>query len=484
MMRASTTATVAGLAATGFAAAVATATYRPDRRPGERADPPPAGLRDKVAATLRDAVRLETVSSPDPDAIDPGPFEALHRLLSEQFPLLHRELELTPVGRHGLLFRWEGDGADDPLVLMAHQDVVPVDRDAPWTHPPFAGEIVDGMLWGRGTLDDKGSLIAICEAVERLLARGHRPARDVYLLFGANEEVGGDCAAAAARELTGRGVTPWCVVDEGGALASGAFPGVSAPVAAIGIAEKGTTNVVLRTRGPGGHSSTPARWDTTARLARAIVRLEEHPFPARMPGPTLEMVDRLGRHAAPPLRTVFAATRRAPRLLQAAFDRLGPETAAMVRTTMAVTQLSGAPGPNVLPSTASAVVNLRIMMGDSVDGCVEHIRRVIDDDSVEIDVVMRTEPSPVSATSGPAWEHLTRVTAEVFPDAVCAPYVMMGGTDARFLTHLTPNVYRFAPFRMSTAQRESLHSVDERIALDALAEGVLFYERLIAELPG
>ncbi len=484
MMRALTTAAVAGLSATGLAAAVATAAYRPDRRPGERADPPPAGLRDEVAGKLQAAVRLPTVSHPDREKIDPAPFEALHRLLREQFPLLHRDLESTRVGRHGLLFRWRGDGGGDPLVLMAHQDVVPVDEVVPWTHPPFAGEIVDGVLWGRGTLDDKGSLIAICEAVERLLARGHRPARDVYLLFGADEEVGGDCAPCAADELTRRGVRPWCVIDEGGALASGAFPGVTAPVAAIGIAEKGTTNVALRAHGPGGHSSTPARWDTTARLARAIVRLEEHPMPARMPRATLDMVDRLGRHAAPPLRTAFAATHRLPALLQAGFDRLGPETAAMVRTTMAVTQLSGAPGPNVLPSTASAVVNLRIMMGDSVDDCVEHIRRVIDDDSIEIEVVMRTEPSPVSPTRGPAWEHLTRVASDVFPDAVCAPYVMMGGTDSRFLTHLTPHVYRFAPFRMSKAQRESLHSVDERIGTDALAEGVLFYERLIADLPG
>ncbi len=472
----------AGLTALTLGAAGAVAAYRPDHRPGARRPIADSILRDEVTDALQEAVRLETVSRPDPEQIDPAPFEALHALLGRRFPALHEHLSLTRVGRHGLLFHWEGSGDGDPVVLMAHQDVVPVEADA-WTRPPFAGEIEEGVLWGRGTLDDKGCLITLCQAVDRLVARGARPARDIYLLLGANEEVGGDCARLAAQELERRGVRPWCVIDEGGAVASGGFPGVSAPVAVVGIAEKGTTNVVLRTHGAGGHSSTPERWDTTARLARAIVRLEEHPFPARMPSATVAMIDRLGRHAALPLRTAFALTHRMPGVLQAAFDRLGPETAAMVRTTMAVTQLSGSPGPNVLAGTASAVVNLRIMPGDTVDGCVERIRRIVDDDRIEIEVVMRTEPSPLSPTDGPAWDHLTTTITEVFPDAVCSPYVMMGGTDARFLTGLCDTVYRFAPLRMSKAARESLHSHDERVETDTLAEAVLFYERLIESLP-
>ena len=477
-----TAAAAVGLAATALGV---TAAYRPDHRPGAPARRPDdfGALRDSVVGTLQAAVRLPTVSYPDEQRIDATPFESLHALMRERFPRLHAELELTRVGRHGLLFRWAGQGDGPPVVLMAHQDVVPIDEDAVWQHPAFAGEIADGMLWGRGTLDDKGCLVATCEAVERLLDRGYTPPRDIYLSFGANEEVGGDCASLAADELERRGVHPWFVLDEGGALAAGAFPGVDAPVAVIGVAEKGTTNLELRTHGPGGHASTPARNDTAARLARAIVRLEEHPFPARMPAATVEMVDRLGRHAALPFRAAFALTHRMPGVLTRALDRLGPETAGMTRTTMAFTQLAGAPGPNVIPSTASAVINLRVMIGETVQGCIDRIRQVIDDDSVEINVLMRTEPSPLSPAVGPAWEHLTACISDVFPEAVPTPYIMMGGTDSRFMTHLCPHVYRFAPFRMSKSQRESIHSFDERIELDAVAEGVLWYERLLESLP-
>ncbi|TWP36851.1 M20/M25/M40 family metallo-hydrolase [Leekyejoonella antrihumi] len=481
-----TAATVAAVGAGLLGAAGATATYRPQRRPGAPAGHPAGfeALRESVVGKLQAAVRCPTVSYPEEERIDIAPFDELHALLREQFPRLHAGLGLTRVGRHGLLFHWKGRGPGDPVVLMAHQDVVPIDKDAAWAHPAFGAEVADGMLWGRGTLDDKGCLITTCEAVERLLQKGFVPARDVYLSFGANEEVGGDCATLAAAELERRGVHPWFVLDEGGALAGGAFPGVAAPIAVIGVAEKGTTNLELRTHGPGGHASTPARNDTTARLARAILRLEDNPFPPRIPVATVEMVDRLGRHAALPVRAAFALTRRLPGVLSVAFDRLGPETAGMTRTTLAVTQLFGAPGPNVIPSTASAVVNLRVMIGETVQDCIDRIRKVIADDSVEINVLMRTEPSALSPSSGPAWDHLVSSIADVFPEAIPSPYLMMGGTDSRFLTHLCPNVYRFAPFRMSKAQRESIHSYDERIGVDAVAEGVLWYQHLIEGLPG
>ncbi|TWE12796.1 M20/M25/M40 family metallo-hydrolase [Rudaeicoccus suwonensis] len=477
----------AGVVAASSVAAVVTAVrgYRPLDELGTPATRPPDfdDLRDRAARTLQRVVRIPTVSYVDEGVADGAAFDALHDALREEFPLLHERLTLTRIGDHGLLFHWAGASAAQPLVLMAHQDVVPIDDETPWQQPAFDGAVDGDVIWGRGTLDDKGALIAICEAAELLLAQDFTPAQDVYLSFGANEEVSGDCAAQAVAELSRRGVTPWLVLDEGGAVAGEAFPGVDGPVAVVGVSEKGVTDVELRVTGAGGHASMPPRMGTTARLARAISRLENHPFTRAMPEPTVQMIDRVGRHSSGAVRLALALTHGRRRLLAAAFDRLGPETSAMTRTTMAVTRLRGAPGHNVLASTATAGVNVRVMLGESVADAVAHITKVVDDDQVEVVLLSGSEPSPLSPTSGPAWEHVTGAIQTVFPEAVATPYVMMAATDSRFFTEICSNVYRFAPFRMSRVQRESIHSVDEHLHLDALAEGVWWFRELIERLP-
>jgi len=431
---------------------------------------------------LRRLVRVPTVSYADETAIDPAPFDELHEALVEAFPLLHGELILHRVREHSLLFHWKGNSDADPVVLMAHMDVVPVDETAPWQHPPFAAEVHEDAVWGRGTLDDKGSLVGICAAVERLLEREFSPARDVWLSFGAREETSGRDATAAVEELRSGGVTPWFVLDEGGAIAHEAFPGIEPPLGVIGVAEKGTTTIELRAEGRGGHSSTPAPDGPTARIARAVVRLEKRPFGASLPEPTLEMFSRVAPHAPLALRPVLANARRLQPVLKRALLAAGPEAAALVRTTMAVTTLSGSPAHNVLASSATAAVNLRLLVGDSVDSATEHVRKAIDDDSIQLEVVDANEPSPVSPTDDTAFELLTSTIAEVFEDAVPTPYVMMGATDSRHFTEICERVYRFTPFRMTKAQRESIHSYDEHIGVDDWLDGVRWYTRLIEKL--
>ena len=364
-------------------------------------------------------------------------------------------------------------------MLMAHLDVVPVETGT-WTHPPFSAEISDGSVWGRGTLDDKGSVAALCEAVETLLADGHVPARDVWLSFGCDEEVSGTAAREAVAELGRRGVRPWFVLDEGGAIAAGAFPGVAAPVGVIGVTEKGTTSIELRATGRGGHASTPARNGPTARLARAITRLERSPMRAATPEPTVELLRRLAPHAPRPLRPLFANAGRLGPVLTRALIAAGPESAAMVRTTFAVTTLSGSPALNVVAATATAGVNIRVMVGDTVADVLAHVRKVVGA-GVTVHVVEETEPSPVSPRDD-AFALLERTIAEVFPDAVPAPYVMMAATDSRFFTTICERVYRFAPFRMTRAQRESIHSYDEHLGVEAFTDGIRWYRRLIESL--
>lgn len=435
-------------------------------------------MAESVLEKLRAVVRIPTVSYGDPALIDEQAFADLETELERQFPRVFERLERTRILDRSLLLHWRGDEAERPVVLMAHLDVVPVDEEAPWRHPAFDAVVEDGAVWGRGTLDDKAALVGVCEAVERLLEAGFTPAQDVWLSFGAREEVSGPDAREAVEELRRRGVEPWFVLDEGGAIAHEAFPGVRPPLGVVGVSEKGTTTLELRAEGRGGHSSTPAPNGPTARIARAVTRLERHPFPARLPEPTAEMFRRVAPHAPAPLRPLFAnATKLAP-VLQRVLPRLGPEPAALVRTTMSVTTLSGSPAHNVIASSATAGVNLRLLVGDTVTSAIEHVRRAVRDDSVTVSVIDGNEPSPVSPTDE-VFELIAATIETVFPDAVPTPYVMMAATDARFFTAICDRVYRFTPFRMTKAQRESIHSYDEHLGIDDFLAGVDWYQRLI-----
>jgi carboxypeptidase PM20D1 len=438
--------------------------------------------RDRALAKLQALVRIPTVSHRDPALVDTDVFDEFLAELARQFPVLHERLELTRVDTHGLLFRWAGASDERPVVLMAHLDVVPVDDGAPWQHPPYGAEIHDGAVWGRGTLDDKGPLVAICEAAEALLEQGFTPAQDVWLSFGCNEEVSGTAAGLAVEELTRRGVRPWFVVDEGGAIAAEAFPGVAAPIGVVGVTEKGVTSLELRVEGRGGHASTPARMGPTARLARAITRLDRSPMPSSVPAPTVELLRRMAPHASLALRPLLANAGRLRPVLTKALVVAGPESAAMTRTTFAVTTLSGSPALNVIASTARAGVNIRIMVGDTVAEVLAHVRRTVADDQVQIDVIQQHEPSPVSPVDDDAFRLIESTISEVFPDAVPAPYVMMAATDSRFFTTICDRVYRFAPFRMTKAQRESIHAYDEHLGVDAYVDGVHWYRRLIERM--
>ena len=440
----------------------------------------------RAVAKLQALIRYPTVSYREPDRLDTAAFDGFVAELARQFPLLHERLELIRVHTHGLLFHWRGASDARPVVLMAHLDVVPVEGQ--WQHDAFSGAVVDGQIWGRGTLDDKGCLAGICEAVETLLERDVAPAQDVWLSFGCDEEVFGTAAIQAVAELKAREVRPWFVIDEGGAIAHDAFTGVSKPIGVVGVTEKGIMSVLLRVEGRGGHASTPAKMGPTARLARAITRVDRSPMPSSLPAPTVELFRRLAPHAPLALRPLMANAARLGPVLPRLLTALGPESAAMVRTTFAITTLQGSPALNVIAQTATAGINIRIMLGDSSETVLAHLRKVIGDDQVEIDVVEVYEPSPLSPYStaddrDDAFDLIEATISEVFPDAVPAPYVMMAATDSRSFAEICDRVYRFAPFRMSKAQRESIHSYDEHLGVDAFLDGVRWYQRLIEELP-
>lgn len=453
------------------------------RRPAEAR---PSEVALTAADHLAQAVRVATVTpASDVELTEPerAVFDRFRALLEELYPVVFATATVEVVGRAGLLLHVPGTISDRPVVLMAHQDVVPVGDDwaeQGWEYEPFAGVIADGRVHGRGTLDDKGALIVLMEAVESLLAAGWTPARDMYLLFGADEESYGQCAVEATLLLESRGVEPWLVVDEGGAVASGVFPGISRDVAVIGASEKGLLTVELVVESLGGHASTPPRRSAPGILARALVEIEEHPFPGELHDISVEMFESVAVHMRGPRRVLLSRARSLRGLLARVLPRLGPEMAAMVRTTAAITQLAGSPAHNVLATHARAVVNLRVAVGSTTAGAVEYLRSVIDDDGVEIRVVASSEPSPVSPTGDDdRWLALGAAVAQAYPDAVVAPYVMMAASDARHLARISPAVYRFSPLRMDATQRAAVHGPNENVEIDSLGSGVEFYRALL-----
>lgn len=436
---------------------------------------------DGALERFRALLRIPTMSRNDVEETDWAAFDRFADTLPELYPALHAALEREPHD-HSLLYRWRGRGGGDPTVLMAHFDVVPATEDG-WTHPPFAAELTgDGeqrLLWGRGAIDDKGAVVAILEAVEALVREGFEPADDVYLSFGHDEETVGSGARGIAAVLRERGIRPALVLDEGGAVVERIFPGVSAPIAVVGVSEKGITSVRLTVEQHGGHASTPPRMTATVRLARAITRLNARPFPARLTETNLRMVETLGAHATGPLRAVFTRARRLQPVLRWVFGRLSDETRAIVRTTTAVTQLRGSLAANALPETAEAVVNTRIAVGSSVAETLDHFRRAIRDDAVRIEAVNASEPSPVSPSDGPRWERLAAAIGAVHPRAVVTPYVMLGASDSRHFTGICDAVYRFTPFELSADERGALHARDERIRVATWLRGIRVYEALL-----
>jgi carboxypeptidase PM20D1 len=436
---------------------------------------------------LRALIRRPTVSRMPPAVVDEDEFAGFQGLLAELYPRVHARLELEVVSGGTLLFRWPGRGTGAPNVLMAHYDVVPADEPG-WTQPPFDAELVgaDGdpeqLVRGRGAIDDKGALAVILEAVEEALGTDYRPASDLYLSFGHNEETAGDGAAAVVALFVERGIRPALVLDEGGAVVEGVFPGVDVPIAVVGVTEKGIAGIELAVERSGGHASTPARDGATTRLARAILRLESHPSRASISAPTLAMVRALGAHARPPLGFVFRRASAFRPLLTAAFARLGPETEAMVRTTRAVTRLTGSAGDNVIAERATAMVNVRIAVGSSVEDAARDIRSAVNDPAVSVRVVYGSEPSPVSRSEGPVWRLLSDAISEIFPTAVVTPYVMLQASDSRHFASISDGVYRFLPFDLRADERAALHAIDESIRVSTYLRGIDFYRRLLQVL--
>lgn len=444
------------------------------------------GRRTEAAAEhLAALIRIPTVSAEPHGHAER--IRAVHDVLRDAYPHLHGAATAVDVGETGRVWHWPAVGSapgvpHDPIVLMAHADVVPARAEDGWTHPPFAGVVADGIVHGRGALDDKGALVVAFEAVEALAAAGVRPARDVLLWVGGNEEVLGADAVAFADWLRAREVRPWIVLDEGGAVVDAPLPGLDVEAAMIGVGEKGVLTIRLEARSAPGHASAPAGRSATERIARAVDRLHRHPFPARLPAPARRMLRDLAPHARGAARPLLRLLAAMPALTAVVFGRVGGDAGALVRTTTAVTMLDGGTAANVLAAGATATLNLRLAPGTTAASAARRVARVVRDRAVRVVVVEREEPTRTAPADNAQFAALRRAAASAYPEAVAAPYVTLAATDARHLQRDVLETYRFAPLRMTGAQRASIHGVDEHVTVDALECGIRFHLALLEGL--
>ena len=449
---------------------------------------PPAVDARGAADRLAGAVRFKTISYETPSDATPRELLLLHSYLQEVFPHAHAAAKRELINKYSLLYTWEGrNPSARPLVLMAHQDVVPIapGTDTQWHAGPFSGEVRDGFIWGRGAWDDKGNLMAILEAVESLAAAGFKPERTVYLAFGHDEENGGEEGAKAiAALLEQRNVRPEFVLDEGMLIADGLVPGLDPPVAVIGIAEKSSATLKLTATAPPGHSSMPGTRTAIGSLAAALRRLEQSPLPAAVDGVAARMFHALTPEMHGLNRVALSNMWLFEPWVRRQLEQT-PSTNALLRTTTAITVIRGGDKENVLPGAAEALVNFRLLPGDTVDGVVAHVRGVIDDAQIRIDVLPQANnASPVASDTSAAYQLITRTVRELFPGVIVAPGLMIGGTDARHMVGLADNVYRFSPVRARAEDLARFHGTDERISVANYVELIRFYQTLISHAAG
>ena len=429
----------------------------------------------KLAEKLSAMVRCETESHTG--QAEPDKFRAFHQVLEEQFPLVHQRLEKTDIDGN-LLFYWKGKSQVDPILLMSHQDVVPAEGS--WSHAPYAGEIADGKVWGRGAADTKASLMAFFQAVEELLAEGYVPARDVYLASSCTEEWTGDGAPKIVAELKRRGVQLFLVCDEGGGIISEPIGGVHGNFAMVGVFEKGKANVRFTARSTGGHASTPVKNTPAARVAAFIHSMEiNSPFKKKLLPEVTAMFGRLAPYAPFGLRLVFGNIWLFGPLLKLALPMISAQAGAMLQTTAAFTVLSGSEAYNVLPQEAFVGVNMRFIPHQGEAESLALIEQRAKKYGLEMEVLLSNDYSPPVDIEGEAFRQVERVVGETFPGLPVSPYVMTGATDAYFYQAVCPSCIRFAPVVYGPEQMKGMHGIDENIECSCLPGAVRFYKNLI-----
>lgn len=437
---------------------------------------------DRAIYTLQELIKLKTISYKDEAKEDYEEFLKLEEQVKILFPLVNKVCKFTKVSKKSLVFYWKGlEQTKEPIVLMSHYDVVPVEEEL-WDVDPFSGLIKDGYLWGRGTLDTKGTLNAVLSSVENLIKEDFVPKKDIYLCFSGNEETLGYGAPDIVTWFEKQGISPSLVLDEGGAVVDNVFPGVKKDCALIGIAEKGAVEIQLTLKSSGGHASAPKAHTNIGELAKACVKIENKPLPRNLTKPVRLMFDTLGRHSNFLYRMIFANLWLFSGLLDKVNKKQGGELNALMRTTIAFTQMEGSSANNVIPPVAKLGINSRTMAGETSDSTVEYLKKVIDNPDIQITKHNPNEPSRISEVDAWGYKKVENAVFETWGDLIVSPYLMFAASDSRHYGRISPYVYRFSPMKLTKEDRNTIHGNNEKIKLENIIKSVEFYIRLIQGL--
>jgi carboxypeptidase PM20D1 len=446
---------------------------------------------DLVSDLMSKAIQYQTISYGRDKPISGKALRDFHGFLKARFPRAHSELSYETVNEFSLLYHWQGsDGdADKPVLLLGHMDVVPIIPGTAdeWTHAPYAGVIDENYVWGRGAMDDKLNVVAALQAIEMMIETGLRPQRDIYLAFGHDEEQGGlEGAREIGRLLKARNIEAEFVIDEGGAVVEGAVPGLAVSVAAVAPAEKGIVTLELVARGKGGHSSMPPKQSSIGILSAGIVRLEENPFPRDF-SHTQKFLEAIADDLPFSQRLVMKNLWLFKPLVMLQMRNERSMQAAM-RTTTAATIMDAGVKANVLPITARALVNFRILPGETSESVKAKVVEILDDSRISVDYSyggqIPMDPSPVSPLSGFGWEHLQGAIRDTAaPERIIiAPRLLVAATDTRHYREISDNHYRFVWMRANSKDLGRIHGTNERIAKSSIVDAVRFYHRFISQL--